>query len=305
MIKMILIPFLLTCSLHSLSQTQFVIRSAIDSLPLPFASIINLSQKTFYSANENGQVIIHTITGDSIRISYVGFKELLFIIPSVHQQQQIYIKSEKSILKEVIVKNCKLFRKHKEINYKSDTSARKFGGVISSTGESNGRVAVYVKSENPASILESITFWLKRWNYMPKYAVQSPFAITLYSCDKSTGLPDALLYERSLFYFPKKEGKQIIHLDSLRLVVPDNGLFVSFEFIMDKKYQWELPDIKNDTVIIRQGVNIEGAFADCFPLAFFDYTTNNWKFAIPPEVIRKHKLYSSIKMEAVFKYCDE
>ena len=135
---------------------------------------------------------------------------------------------------------------------------------------------------------------------MPGFAVKSPLAISFYSCSETSILPAALLYEKPIFYFPKKNGKQILNIDSLNLHVPTEGIFVCFEFILDERYQWEQK--VNDSIVVNQGVSIAGTKSDGYELAFFDYRVNGWKKF---EHQKSDNSRGTIKLETVYRYCKD
>ena len=72
---------------------------------------------------------------------------------------------------------------------------------------------------------------------------------------------------------------------------------------MDEEFQWE-QRVNGDSIVINQGVDLDGVYSDKFAIAFYDYKINSW---IPPKTSNKivGTLHGTLKVEADFKYCSE
>jgi hypothetical protein len=137
----------------------------------------------------------------------------------------------------------------------------------------------------------------------PEYAVQCPFMISFYEYIPETQLPGELLYDKPLFYFPKKDGKQSLSLDSLNIFVPREGIFICFELIMDDRFQWSLKN--GDSTVVNQGVLLDGVYSNDYRLAFFNYAKNTWMGPRSYSEGEPPKLRGTIKLSLAFRYCDE
>ena len=291
------------CISIAFSQKQISIRSASDSSTLSFATVFDVANKAVGSANEAGVFKISAKDYNSFRISYIGYEDLE-IIPNAHKEfDTIYLTRKISTLKELVIKPCRLDAEEKISNL-TDNNQALFGGVMSPKANNNGKVAVLIiPKKSPAKLL-SLSFWLKRGlPFIPKYAEKSPFAISFYSYSETTKLPGDLLYEKPVFYFPKKEGKQFLKLDTLNINLPLEGMYVCFEFIQDEKYQWNLRS--NDSIVVNQGVSLDGTYSEGFGLAFFDYKTNSWIKHLTFARTRPDNTHGTIKIEASYRYCVE
>jgi hypothetical protein len=72
---------------------QFKIISAEDGAALPFATLINFTHPIIVSANANGIAELNAKNGDSIIVSYVGFKSNSFVFNSNSNQTIRLIKA--------------------------------------------------------------------------------------------------------------------------------------------------------------------------------------------------------------------
>ena len=224
-------------------------------------------------------------------------------IPNAYKEHDtVYLTRKISTLKELVIQPCRVSAEEKISNL-TDNKQEQYGGVMSPKAENNGKVAVLIIPKKSPAKLRSLSFWLKRWPYMPKYAVNSPFTISFYSSSETTKLPGDLLYEKPIFYFPEKEGRQSLKLDSLNINVPVEGIYICFEYIQDEKYQWVLPG--KDTTIVNQGVCLAGTYCEGFGVVFFDYKTNSWMKNIYLARTRPDNTHASIKIEASYRYCVE
>ena len=282
------------------SQTQLSLKSAFDSSGLSFATVFDLTNKIFSSANEKGIFKLPFQVNGVFRISYIGYEDITFTPNSNKRFDTLYLTRKVASLREVVIQTCKSTYQEKISNFKNNKQGL-FGGVKCTKGENNGKVAVHINAIKTPAKLSSISFWLNRLTFIPKYAINSPLAISFYSYSEATKLPEELLYEKPIFYFPKKDGKQTLKIDSLNIHVPQEGIYVCFEFIMDERYQWEQKN--NDTIIVSQGVHIAGSYCEGYELAFFDYKVNRWKSAKSQNTPRPDNSHGTIKIETEYQYC--
>ncbi|MDB5200215.1 MAG: hypothetical protein JWO92_2178 [Chitinophagaceae bacterium] len=291
------------------SQTQVSIKSAFDSSELSFASIFNLTKKIYSSANQGGIFKIPAKEKCSFRISYIGYDDLNFIPKSNKLFDTIYLIRKSSSLPQVLVQSCKFTHEVKITNFTKTKREEPSGGVMCTRGESNGKAAVHIVANKTPAKLMSLSFWLYKFNFMPEYAVNSPFLISFFSYSEKTKLPDELIYEKPVFYFPNEVGKQTLTIDSLNIYIPKEGIYVCFEYIMDERYQWE-EKIK-DSIILHQGIlmagsNSEGYDSEGHELAFFDYKLNSWAQPKTPKItLPAIKINGTIKIETVYHYCKD
>ena len=84
-----------------------------DGTPLQFATLINHTHPNLVSANVNGLAEMNAMNGDSIAVSYVGFKTSSFIYNS-NASQTIRLFKDANVLSTITIVNCK---KMKQMEY--------------------------------------------------------------------------------------------------------------------------------------------------------------------------------------------
>lgn len=303
--QIIFIVSFLIITIPCYSQNILYIKSLNDKKPLTFATIANISTQIVSSADTVGMAKVITQIGDTLVISYVGYVEQKILVTESKFIDTIFLHRSQKVLPEIFMRSCNNTENIKISNVDSGKTIGTFIGVMCSKGKNNGKVAVKIQSrKEDAGLLKSFTFWLKKRSFgtSAPHAIKSPFIISFYDVTNDTNLPGELLYQEPIFYFPKKEGKQKLKIDSLGIRVPHEGIYIAFEFIMDERYQWNMQG--KDSSIILQGEMIQGEYAYGFDLAFFDYSTNYWATAKKPIGSKlPNNLHGTIKMEALIKYC--
>ena len=310
------ITFLLSSSFAS--AQNFKVIAAEDGAALPFATLINYTHPNLVSANANGIAALPVQIGDSIAVSYIGFKTTAFIFNS-NTTQTIHLLKETNLLPRFTVVNCKKMKKLKygntdSINFKIMANGEKtyFGGVSWNKGPwENGKFAVWLNPEIDNGILKEFSFWLKKPFNAPNSSIYTPLILSIYDVEDSNFLPGNLISESPVFYFPKKEGKQTIKMDSMRITIPPNGIYVCFQYVRNEEVEWKIKThlidsamhIDKDTILTYYGVNIAGNYSRNFNLMFFNPTQNKW-FS-PYKTPHDNNIHGTIKCEAIIKRCDD
>ncbi len=276
-LKLLLTFFLFSWSFACFAQ-QFHIRSVDGLRPLAFASVLNITKGKLYFSNEEGSLSTSLEPGDSLLITYVGFKSLKTTVSQT--SQTFLLKQSDALLEPVRMVSCKSGVRHEYSNLLADTSERKFGGVCCwPKGATTARIAMMLKSDFNEARFNAFSVWLKKVAAAPKQSIQAPILFSFYSIDESSWLPGDLLTNQQVIYYPKKEGKQTIKLDSLHLVLRKPGMYVAFEFVYNETYEWQsrFVDIEKgiDSLVTYFGAQLEGVFSEDFTLAFFDYNVTD------------------------------
>jgi hypothetical protein len=94
-----------------------------------------------------------------------------------------------------------------------------------------------------------------------------------------------------------------LELDSFHIIIPNGGIFVSFEYILDTAYQWKT--YYKDTVTIHQGVRIDGAFTEGLGFVFYNYNTNRWFHPNGFNITNPNKIRGNLKLETTYKICKD
>ena len=99
-----LFPFLFLF-LASTSQTIMVISSE-DHSPLPYATVTNHSKPYLVSANKEGLAKMEGKPGDTISITYIGYKSVVHYLTSDTLQLVRLIRDAKTMV-PITIKTCK------------------------------------------------------------------------------------------------------------------------------------------------------------------------------------------------------
>ena len=286
---------------------KFKIISAEDGAALPFATLINFTHPNLVSSNTNGIAELTAQNGDSIAVSYVGFKTRSFVF-NTDTSTTIQLLKETVLMPPVTVQKCKKERRfsyiNKTVNYTLINGVRHYFDGLAWWGVrwKNSEYAVRINPEKENTRLESFSFWLNKSAFGPKSAINAPLIISFYDVNDSI-TPGNLRTETPLFYYPQKTGKQTLNLDSLHLSIPPNGIYISFQCVTNEDYAWTQPikmsgsgSIK-DTVIKCYGGTIEGVYSSDFELACFNPIKNKW-FLFPKKT-GEGDLHPSVKYSSI------
>ena len=299
------------------SSQQLKIISSIDHTPLPYATVTNHSHPSLISANIDGIARPVAAIGDSLSVSYVGYKTA-FIRFDGSQLMVVTLVREKVILPPVTIRNCAKTREFTMKNYetvkkkKDQQETKGFSAVIwSNNWNTNGKIAVRLRPQQPGAVLKSFSFWIEKDEAGPDSAIRTPLLLSFYEVSDSTLLPGDAISNAPVIFFPKKGGKQTLHLDSLHLSIPANGIYVSIQYVMNEQYQWiektkwryETDSVLRDTMITRYGGKIiAGVRSRDFEFVNYYGLKGEW------HTIRDYPLplaepRTTIKCEAVVRYC--
>lgn len=324
MMKQVVKYTLIAMTFVFITQSAFTqeihIISATDNSPLPYATITNHTHQWVISANKNGEAKISVSVGDTLSVSYVGYKTAVFHYTGDHVQLVSLIQVQ-YFLPEVTIRNC---RKSTEVIYKNSEATNRvkmengtinvYSGFWSVKGVSNNvKTAVRLNPSKPNATLKDFSFWIVKERQAPKSSVLAPLIICFYDVSDNTDLPGELISNAPIIYFPKKAGKQTINLDSLYVNIPLNGIYVSFQTVFNEEYEWKFVGklakgqgelAGRDTTILLYGGTLGGVYAKDFDIAFYDAIKDRWSIAsnLP---VTNNNLHGTIKCEATIKYCED
>ncbi len=290
------------------SQTNIQLRSSEDHRPLPFASVVNLTTNKMYSSNEYGIVSANWERGDSIFISYVGYKSLRRRIDTSGEQTW-FLNPSNTLLEPIKIMTCRNVVTHEYSNLDADSSERKFGGVGWYRSAMNAKVAVMLIPGFENAVLQSFSIWLVRGMGTPKTAMKAPLKFSFYNIDDSSKLPGELITNQQVFYQPKKEGRQSVGIDSLHIRIPKEGIYVCMEYVYDDRYQYPMRRIDKengiDSTFYAYAGLIDGVFSKDFTLAFYSYKEDNWVFPFHRDKSYVSERHGTIKFSAILATCSE
>jgi hypothetical protein len=302
----------------AISQEIKVVASS-DNVPLPFATITNHTRPLVVSTDRDGAAHITAMVGDTLSISYVGFKTALLRFGG-DKVQVVRLLPDQKALPDVTIYACK---RTKEFIYKNFEYAKKvkkgnraqigFWGVVwTKVGNNNAKIAIRLIPDKAHSSLKDFSFWIEQYPPVPKSSILAPLLVSLYSVSDSSQMPGELISKAPIFHFPNKSGKQTINFDTLHVRIPPKGIYVSLQYIMNETYEWKYitcwkgkaDSIGRDTVITGYGGRIDGVCTKDFDLVFYNSIANTW-FAPAKQPIPDATVHGSIKCAATIKYCQE
>lgn len=265
--------------IFSFCQSKIKIISGEEKFALPYASIINKTSNHFFSANEYGEALLYGNFGDSILISYAGYKDVSFVNKKEEKIVELFLLHK--FLPEVFVFKCKKGNTFLlENGLKPGKLFNGFVGINWTYSEITKPYALLIKDLPSNSKIETFSFWLEKSLQSPDSTILAPFIVMIYSFDSLSQIPGNPLLSKPLIFFPKKQGKQTINLDSLNLYSPKNGIFISIQYVIDKKFSWNqkvLTDRGADTTIISYGGIIKGGINKSQNESFiYDVQNNKW-----------------------------
>jgi len=290
---------------------QFKIISAEDGAVLPFATLINFTHPIIVSANANGIAELNAKNGDSIVVSYVGFKSNSFVFNS-NSNQTIRLIKAIEILPPVLVQNCKKMKSFTYGNKRAVTQKKNANGVRCDLNlewwglwkNSNSQFAVRINPEKENTIFKSFSFWIEKPFFGPESFFNAPLIVSFYDVTDSI-TPGNMLTETPLIYHPQKIGKQTIDLDSFHLIIPKKGIYVSFQCVTNDDFSWtqtiRMQGSNKDTIVKCYGGRIVGVFSKDFEFARLNPIKNKW--SLYEKKTGENDLLGTIKCEAVLKYC--
>lgn len=307
-LKMLFPVIILLVNIDVQGQSTLFIVSKDNNQPLPYASVVNHTYHQLLFSNENGKVEHEFKAGDSISISYVGYRNQSFIFNG-KEILSIKLSMQPSKLTEITLHACKKWEKQSYTNLEGDSSGMTFGGLRWIENSLNAKVAILLTSADTKSYLTDFSFWLQKSDFGNPSSFKAPIKFSFYELNDSTGLPGNLISAKQIIYQPKKTGKQTINADSLSIKMPEKGMYLCFEIPFDKKFTQRVKILTDDNrdgmVHYFYGGRLEGIYSKKNVLSFFDYLQNNWHFAINSTKEDMYKTHGTIKFAYTMKTCAE
>ncbi|MFN0082751.1 MAG: hypothetical protein ACKVOM_09565 [Ferruginibacter sp.] len=301
---LLLLIIVANSKIDAFAQTTIHIEAAETHAPLPYATIVIRTKQLLLFTDKDGNAINNFETGDSIDISYVGYENLHFIFDK-KQPPTYLLTQKKSLLSTVEIKSCIPKKLSEYSNEEDDKTENKFGGLAWDF-TTNTKVAVMVNPDVKNAFAISFSFWLLNYFQAPKIAIKAPMKLSFYEIVDSTSFPGELITDRQVIYFPKKQGKQTINLDSLHLKIPDNGMYIGIEYILDEKYKYSIKYFDReagvDTTGYRYGARFDGVISNKFRIAFYYYFLDKWFYGGKRTKSEMELPHGTIKCSLDIKY---
>ena len=301
---------------HLTIAQEITVVSDFDHSALPYATVMNHTQRTIVSTDMKGIVRLNATIGDTLSFSYVGYKTSVLYFDG-ETSLVISLLQQRKTLPEVTVYHCKSNHEYVHSNF-VDIGTKKrraiekntFAGVLWGKGTNiNAMIAVRLQPLKEFAVLKDFSFWIERPWGAPKSSVLAPLLISLYAVADNDNLPGEAISEKPIIYYPKGAGKQTIRFDTLSVHLPPQGVYLSLQYVTNEASEWshktkwrnsEKDSISRDTILIKYGGLIVGERSKGFELASYHGIRGSWTFLPPPT---GSDLPATIRCSATVQYC--
>jgi len=299
-----LISFLFLLFNLGKSQTNIVVLDSSSKQPLSYSTIYQFSSKSLFLCNNSGSIQLNILKQDSIRVSYAGYIDKVIKIET-NKLNEIFLVRDIIILPEVLLKPCSEWSK--SISYKPAADSGSFGGILWGHMGDIGRIAMFVGSQGSKRKLMSFEVELKSGIRGTKENAKAPIRFSFYSIDGLTMLPSDLLTTKTILFYPKRIGSQQINVDSLNLMIPEEGMYISLESYQDDRYSYLVPTkMPNGDVesFKMYGGALDGIYTKDSWLCFYSFKTAQWFFG-GGKPLDKTRIHGALKYKIKYIVCND
>lgn len=202
---------------------------------LAFSSIEVLSKKKGIIADELGKFTIEMDKTDTLLVKSLGFKSK-YISNFISDNVTIVLEPDTFLLSTVTV-----LPKNQEILEKGFTSNKAKGGYRSRPGTIIAYLIQKDNSLNNKQFLKDVSVFIAN-----DEVVNTPIRIRCMSVSTTIVQPEKDIYKESIILKPDKGGKWYkIDLINFNIEIPENGIFICFEYFEDKPSYYVESIIKN------------------------------------------------------------
>lgn len=290
----------------SFSQKTIRITNQTTGVPLPFATIANLSQSIVRHADEVGQFLFEGADSDTLRVTYIGYHPRIVQLKNI-SDNVIKLEEATTVMPAVTVQSCKHPLTKRFTNFDSASTYPPFGGLSWQNNINGALAGVIITSPSPNTTLTHLVFELKKAFGAPKGIPKAPIRFSFYSVNPESHLPGEPLTYETMLYVPKKIGKQKVDVQNLGVMIPSSGMYVVLEPLINAEDCYPISycdSIRNvDTVLMNYRLMFEGVRSIGFTLVICDYRTNQWKFSFRRLTMEADKPHSTIKFGIIYKTC--
>lgn len=243
--------------------------------PLPYATIGALHQKYGTYTDTSGFFTLFFINeSDSLLISYLGYKNVYTSVGYLNKNTKSFLEPMPINIKEVVVRPKKSRKTEMEIG---DFSKKSIGYINPPYHLNIQATFIPFPKEGDCVVIKSICFKYKLLTY------NSPLRIRILKPDKLGKPGDDIVTENIIFNNYRRNGKQIAIIDVTKynITIPQNGVFIAFEWIDHNKNLTTLKDQntehgpcigaisnKNNKSIWSKGYNQQFWFEGPLPLTY-------------------------------------
>lgn len=214
-----------------LGQTSLHTKDSETQKNISYVNIGIVGDNFGYTSDENGKFTIKKNDIDkNLIFSAVGYKQKIVNLKDF-QQDNIYLEPEAYQLSEVVIES--------QQNSKTDikTTKGKTTFVYNNLRRDEPSltlVAKFFPKNSEVPFLKTIKLKTK------SYSNESKFNIRFYNVGEN-GAPNNLIYDKNVFCVAKKDSyTNKIDVSSYNIEIPENGIFIVFEYLLIDQNKFEL-----------------------------------------------------------------
>ncbi|MDP5096724.1 MAG: carboxypeptidase-like regulatory domain-containing protein, partial [Flavobacterium sp.] len=233
--KYIIFIFFISFSLSA--QIRGVVKDSISGEPIPFVNIWVENETIGTTSETDGSFSLDIKEEKLLVFSALGYE----IKKASSKSEVILLKPKVVELKEVVIEQPK-FKKEIEIG----NFNKPLGFHISGDIEwSNAKFFKYETTYEQTKFVKKIKITTR------SKVNNAKFKIRIFSVNKEGSPEDDLLYEDIIVTVKKGKRKNIIDISNLKLVFPEEGLFIAYEVlkIESNKYEFKYTEIESKKLI--------------------------------------------------------
>src|SRR5690606_10646468 len=288
--KQLLLFFLLT--IPAVAQKSFLVKDSSTNEPIAYTAVFTENGAFKINAELDGSFIIpNEFLHEVFVFDAVGYESKQQLLTDI-----VLLEPKSELLEEIVIVSMKETRTLKVGQLKNSNFS--FGTNAIAQTWSFGRFFPYEKSMEETPFLKEVKFYLRSEQR------ESTYGIRFYKTDKN-GFPIELLHDE-LIVGKAKKGTKISTTDlrDLKILIPDNGLLIVFEWINIKENYYENSYVFEGKKHLNKSYNpsLLAVPINDYKQSFIKYRINNdeWKLMNTENTFfkeRNSKPYSIISCE--------
>lgn len=233
-----------------------VLNSAGDPLPLSNVVVINKCSGTI--TDEKGVFNLENVrTGDSVRISNVGYKSKSIIIQHVLETDTVYLEDNAIQMDEIVIGDLSKYHREQTLGFSNYSDNGSF------QLQPGSQLATYIENENGVGgYIKGISFRLKEFG-----KCRNSIRLRLLHLDTLTSLPASdILRTNILISSDALKKSNYVDLSRFKISLPYEGIVIVLE--------WLYPDTKcdrNSYTIVSANLSVPKR------LVWLNYRDNTWR----------------------------
>jgi hypothetical protein len=219
-------------------QIKIAIIDSVSKQSIVYATIYQFSSRIVILSKKKGETELKFFGPDTVKVSYAGYYDKLIRVERSGFFEVALVKNFVT-LPEVVIKQCTKWSKAITYKFENESESSEKDNWANMGGK--GRLAMFLHHQVEKSKLLSITLHFGIGIGGTREAAKAPIRISFYSVDTSTMLPSNLLSLKSILFHPKGVGLQQINIDSIGLMIPEQGMYIALESYQDEEYGYSVP----------------------------------------------------------------